>query len=443
MVGELSSDGQQQVWGNDLELMCNPNHELVTLAKRLKWSDLELQFLPLYAVNGRPSIPIRVMVGLLILAEMRHFSDEEAVKEFCQNVYWQFFCGYKTMSWEVPCHPTELGKFRKRIGPDGVERVLQWTVAHHQQQGSVQTKMVVIDSTVQEKNVTPPRDHKLYHRIAETVLAMAAAENICLRRSYRRVIKRHLMALRTRNFPRAKKQAARATRKLHTIAGALVRDFARKLSDDRRWEYEDDLARMQWILKQPLGGPGHVYSLHEPQVYCIAKGKDHKQFEFGTKVTLAIDPHSCVIVGAMNHAKNRHDSHVMAEVSEQIESLTGVKPHLMVGDKGYRDADEQQRLSKDGIRVITPDDLRRQPKGSAIYRWIRRHIKLRSRIEAVIGHLKSDHRLGRNMLRGWLGDEQNVLLAAIGWNIRKLIRFLVDFMQTWMWTLRPDALYRM
>ena len=428
MLGEQTNDGQQVIWGNGLKLLCNPNHELVRLAAQLEWSVLELRFAPLYSPMGRPSIPLRVMIGLLILAELRKFSDEETVKEFCQNVYWQYFCGYEIMSWEAPCHPTELGKFRQRIGPDGVEAILAWTIAHHQRQGTVQTQLVVIDSTVQEKNITTPRDHKLYRTIAETVLGLAASEGIVLRRSYRRVMKRHLMQLRTRNYPKGRRAAAKATRRLRTIAGALLRDFSRKISDERRWVHEDLIARMRWVLVQRAGGPEHIYSLHEPQTYCIGKGKDRVQYEFGTKVSLAIDPHSGVIVGAMNHAKHRHDSHVMAEVSGQIEDLTGAKPAEMLGDYGYRDASEQAKLLADGIRVITPDNLKRATKGTPHHRAMKRKLKLRSRIEAVIGHLKSDHRLGRNFLRGWIGDELNVLLAAVGWNIRKLIRFFGDFL---------------
>ena len=136
----------------------------------------------------------------------------------------------------------------------------------------------------------------------------------------------------------------------------------------------------------------------------------------------------------MNHAMNRHDSHVMAESSEQVEDITGTKPTIMIGDLGYRDADEQAKLLADGIRVITPADLKRATKGTAEYRALRRKLKLRSRIEAVIGHLKSDHRLGRNFLRGWQGDEQNVLLAAVGWNIKKLIRFFSGLLQELTWT---------
>lgn len=267
------------------------------------------------------------------------------------------------------------------------------------------------------------------------MLSLADTEGVVLRRSYRRVIKRQIMKLRTRNFPKAKKQAARATKRLRTIAGALLRDFCRKIKDDRRWVHEDLIARMQWVLVQEAGGPEHIYSLHEPQVYCMAKGKDRAQFEFGTKVTLAIDPKSGVIVGAMNHAKNRHDSHVMSEVSGQIESLTGTKPSIMIGDQGYRDADEQATLMNDGIRVVTPVDLKKAEKRTSDYRKLRKMMKMRSRIEAVIGHLKTDHRLGRNFLHGWLGDEQNVLLAAVGWNIRKLLRFLSEIFQVFGFSL--------
>jgi IS5 family transposase len=181
---------------------------------------------------------------------------------------------------------------------------------------------------------------------------------------------------------------------------------------------------MDVILHQKRGGPDHIYSLHEPDVRCIGKGKDHKQYEFGTKVTLAIDYRRGVIVAAMNHAKNIYDAHATAEISEQIEHLTGTKPTTIIGDQGYRDTAGNAQLTTEGIEVVTPADLKRATKGTPTWRRLRRLIRRRARIEPVIGHLKSGCRLCRNYLHGWEGDELNVLLAAAGWNLRKLLRLL-------------------
>jgi len=424
MLGKLPTEQQQTMWSPPLEMMLNPDHQLVKLASRLDWKKLEDEFGSLYAALGRPSIPIRVMVSLLLLQRMFDVSDEQVVKQWVQNPYWQHFSGMTSFQWKIPCDPTELIKFRKRIGREGAEKILAWTIETHQREGNVQVQTVVIDSTVQEKNVTTPRDHKLYRRIAERLLALAASEGVALRRSYRRTIRKQIMQLRTANFPRARKQARRAERRLKTIAGALLRDVQRKLTADRLVIHEAIFGTMSKILTQGRGGPEHIYSLHEPQTYCIGKGKDRAKYEFGTKVTLAIDPASCVIVGALNHQQNVYDGHITAEARDQIQDLTGTKPAIMIGDHGYRGAEEVAALAEDGTRVITPVDLRRSIKGTSEHRRLRKYLARRSRIEAVIGHLKAEHRLCRNYLHGVLGDELNVLLAAVGWNIKKLLRLL-------------------
>ena len=424
MLGKLPTEHQQTMWAPPLEMMLNPDHQLVKLAKSLPWDKLESEFGSHYAAIGRPSIPIRVMVSLLLLQRMFDVSDEQVVKQWVQNPYWQNFSGMTSFQWKIPCDPTELIKFRKRIGREGAEKILAWTIETHQREGNVQAETVIIDSTVQEKNITTPRDHKLYRRIAERLLALAASEGVVLRRSYRRTIRKQIMQLRTANFPRARKQARRAERRLKTIAGALLRDVQRKLTPERLTVHEETFGTMAKILTQERGGSDHVYSLHEPQAYCIGKGKDRAKFEFGTKVTLSIDPKSGVIVGALNHQHHVYDGHVTAEARDQIQDLTGTKPTVMVGDQGYRGAEVVAAMAEDGTQVVTPVNLRRSIKGTAEHRRLRKLLAQRSRVEAVIGHLKAEHRLCRNYLHGVLGDELNVLLAAVGWNLKKLMRLL-------------------
>lgn len=273
---------------------------------------------------------------------------------------------------------------------------------------------MVIDSAVQEKNLTTPRDHKLYRRIAERLLALVASEGVVLRRSYRRTIRKQIMPLRTVNFPHARTQARRAERRRKTITGALLREVQRKRTADRLAIHEETFGTMSKILTQGRGGPEHIDSLHEPQASCIGKGKDRAKDEFGTKVTLAIDPANCIIVGVLNHQQNIYDGHVTAEARDQIWDLTGTKPAIMIGDHGYRGAEVVAALAEDGTRVITPVDLRRSTKGTSEHRRLGKHLARRSWIEAVIGHLKAEHRLCRTYLQGVLGDERKVLLAAVG-----------------------------
>lgn len=434
MLGRLTSNPQQSLLAPDLALMLDPNHKLVRLAKQLPWDALEAELAGFYATSGRPSIPIRVMAAMLLLQRMFSLSDERLVEEWTQNPYWQHFSGMERFQWKVPCVPSELVKFRQRIGPEGCEKILAWTIQAHQARSAhpgakhrVQTDVVIVDSTVQEKNITTPRDHKLYRRVAERILAFAAAEGVRLRRTYRRTLRRLVLSLRTANFPKAKAKARKTTKRLKTIAGALRRDFGRKITEDRLPRYQRIFGVMDRILTQGIGGPDRVYSLHEPEAYCIAKGKDHKFFEFGTKASIVIDAQSGVIVAAMNHAKNIYDGHTIGELTEQMRWMTGKDPKTVVGDQGYKGAEIVASLKTDGIELVTPVDLKRTDKHTPAGRRIRRLLRRRARVEPVIGHLKSDHRLGRNFLHGQDGDEMNLLLAAAGWNLRKLLRFL------WLW----------
>ena len=139
---------------------------------------------------------------------------------------------------------------------------------------------------------------------------------------------------------------------------------------------------------------------------------------------MPIDPTTSGIVDDLNHPHNIYDGHVTAEARDQIKDLTGTKPPIMVGDHGYRGTDMVTALAEVGTQVITPVNLRKSIKGTAEHRRLRKLLAKRSRIEAVIGHLKAEHRLCRNYLHGVLGDELNVLLAAVGWNLKKLMRLL-------------------
>ena len=100
MLGKLPTEQQQTMWAPPLEMMLNPDHQLVKLAKRLPWEKLETEFGSLYAAVGRPSIPIRVMVSLLLLQRMFDLSDEQVVKQWVQNPYWQNFSGMTSFQWK-------------------------------------------------------------------------------------------------------------------------------------------------------------------------------------------------------------------------------------------------------------------------------------------------------------------------------------------------------
>jgi IS5 family transposase len=354
------------------------------------------------------------MVSLLILKQLYNLSDETIVERWIENPYFQFFSGESLFQWNFPCHPTDLVYFRKRIGEDGVEKIFQVSIELHGKKAK--EKEVLVDTTVQEKNITFPTDTKLYKRIIEHCVAIAEKEAIVLRQSYRRTTKKLILAQRFRRHPKNRKKARAAQRKLKTIAGRLVREIERKLPASSLVRYSQKISLFRKILKQKKDSTNKIYSIHEPQVYCISKGKDHKKYEYGSKASIAVTKKSGIIVGAVHFSKNIYDGHALPETLDQTTELVGRRPKVAICDRGFRG-----KSFVDGTRIVIP-----KPPGkrSTAYQKqkARKRFRRRAGIEPIIGHLKLDFRLMRNYLKGSVGDSINLMLAAAAFNFRKLLR---------------------
>ena len=327
MKGKDPNQHQLNLYSQRLAAQLNPKHPLYRLAERIPWDALEKEFEKHYSHTGRPAHPVRLMVGLLILKQLRNLSDEAVVERWVENGYYQFFCGEAFFQWELPCHPTDLVYFRKRIGQQGVEKILQVSIDLHGDKAK--ERELLLDTTVQEKNITFPTDTKLYRKIAEQCVDIAEKENIQLRQTYRRTIKGLMLDQRFRKHPKNYKRAKRSARKLKTIAGRLIRDLERKLSVEAYSHYLPLLAIFNRVMAQEKQSSNKIYSLHEPQVYCVGKGKDHKKYEFGSKASIAVTKDSGIIVGAVSHCRNVHDSKTLVEVISQSSELLGQCPEVV------------------------------------------------------------------------------------------------------------------
>jgi IS5 family transposase len=408
---------------------------LYQLAQALPWATFEEAFADCYSEEGRPAKPVRLMVGLLLLKQLHNLGDETVVAQWVQNPYWQFFCGCEDFQWELPCDPSDLVYFRQRIGEEGVAVIFAASAQLH---GKKATEAeVVIDSTVQEKAVTYPTDTKLCRRIIARCWKLADRHGVRLRRRYTKLVRQSLLAQRWRQHPKRRKEARRGVRRLRTIAGRLVRELTRKLPAAVVAAQAENFTLYRRVLAQKPRDTGKVYSLHEPHIYCVAKGKEHKKYEFGTKASLAMTKTGGILVAAVAHAENCYDGHTLPEVLEQAEVVQGERPDKAIVDRGYRGAREVG-----GTQILVPG---KAPAGqsSSQRQAMRRRFRRRCAIEPTIAHLKSDFRLARNYLRGFAGDSLNLLLAAAAWNFRKWLRFWRLFFQLLLVTLPRQALQRL
>ena len=393
---------------------CDPRQPLVKLAREINWQVFEESFGEYYSDQGRPAKPIRLMVGLLLLKQLENLSDEALVERWVQNPYYQYFCGLEQFQWEAPCDPSDLVYFRRRLGEEGASVILAVSAHLHKDHG--QEREIVVDTTVQEKNITHPTDTKLARKIIQRCWKLADQRGVQLRRRYRKEVRRHLMAQRWRQHPRRQKVARQGVRKLKTIAGRLIRELERKLPPTVREAQRENFALYRRVLRQQTKDTDKIYSLHEPQVYCVAKGKEHKQYEFGSKASVAMTRTHGVIVAAVAHPENIYDGHTLPEVLGLAEAVMGRRPTKAIVDRGYRG-----RREVEGTKVLVPERPPANQSRSQTAK-MRERFRRRAAIEPVISHLKHDYRLLRCFLKGQLGDALNLMLAAAAWNLKKWMR---------------------
>ena len=309
----------------------NQRHPLFLLANRIDWTIFEQAFSPLYSKDkGRPGKSIRLMVGLLMLKHIRNVSDESVVEQWSENNYYQYFCGETSFVCGVPCEASELVHFRRRIGEKGIELILQESIRVNGKDGHDDN--VSIDTTVQEKNITYPTDAKLYKKIIAKCQQITSEEQLPMRQSYTRTLKKLSRDQRFRNHPKNKVKARKADRRIKTIAGRLARELERNLPPDSKHLVKLELYKR--VLAQKRADKDKIYSLHEPETCCVSKGKEHKKYEFGNKASF-VKTNSGVIVGALGF-RNEYDGHTLDVALKQVGNLVGKLPKVATVDRGYR-----------------------------------------------------------------------------------------------------------
>lgn len=397
-----------------LEAILDKSHALYQLANRLNWDYLINELGPYYAEGpGRPEIPIRVIVGLHYLKYLENESDESVVEKFCENPYWQYFCGLETFVHQLPCHPTTLVKWRKRIGEKGVEKLLSHTIDTAKRERLLPEKLlkkVNVDTTVQEKAITFPTDTKLCHRMRIKLVQAAKHRGLKLRQTYVRVGKRACIMQTRYAHAGQMKRARKAFKKVKSYLGRVMRDIIRQVDVGQDAELAHLILQAEQLLKQEKDTPKKLYSLHAPEVECIAKGKAHKKYEFGCKVSVVTTCEEPWVLSILAHHNNPYDGATLKECLNKAEQHTQVKIENAFADKSYRG--KEHHPADVNVFIAGKKNLPVR---------LKKLLKARSGIEPIIGHLKNDHKLGRNYLLGKAGDKINAVLSGCAFNLNKIM----------------------
>jgi transposase, IS5 family len=432
---ERRDSGQSDLFRARLDQIVDGGHPLVKLGRAIDWRFLEERFGAAYTDEpGRPPLPTRLMAGLAILKAMHDLSDEALCDRWIENPYFQLFCGEEFFRHQAPFDRSSMTRWRQRMGEAKLNALVQESLA-----AAVRTKAAkpadfttaIVDTTVQPKAVTYPTDAKLMHRARERLVRLAKRLGVELRQSYERVGKYALIKQQRYAHAKQFKRAGRCLRQLKTYLGRVMRDIRRKIKGEP--ELEAAFARelmlagrvhmqnknLRPVRGEPADADRRVFSLHAPEVECIGKGKAHKPYEFGVKVSVATTIRRSKGGQFITHVQalpgKPYDGHTLATVIPAIEAQIGATLKRIIADAGYKGhrAPETHRF-----RVYTAG----QKRGMTLA--IKRQMKRRAAVEPVIGHAKDDHRMDRNYLAGRTGDAINAVLAAVGYNFRRLINWL-------------------
>lgn len=428
---------QEDIFRGRLSNELNPKHEMMILSRLIPWDGLESEFSDLYqsngSVGGQPPKPIRLMIGILLLQHLHNLSDEQVVRTWVENPYWQFFCGYDFLQWNFPIDPSSLTRFRNRMGADRMEKILSLTVAVAVESKAVKVndlKKVIVDTTVMPKHIEFPTDSKLLGKARERLVKLAAKNGIDLRQNYNLVAKTLLRKISGYLHAKQMKRARKAIKHLRTIVGRVVRDVERKISNSNQENFSPEnsenlseifdpiLTQTKRLLAQQRKDKNKLYSLHEPDVACISKGKARQRYEFGCKVSITTTHKQGLAISSQALPKNPYDGHTLKPALESAEKITGVEIDSAFVDRGYKG----HGVESDPLRNHTKIFISGQRRG--LTKSLKKQLKRRSAIEPMIGHMKQEGKLGLCRLKGIVGNQLNALLTGVGHNLRLILNHI-------------------
>jgi len=362
------------------------------------------------------------MVGCLLLKHLYNLGDDRIPEYWVRDVYFQYFCGYEFFEHKFPFDPSDFVHFRDRIGAEGIGKIFAYSVHIHGKKLPGQTNFVLSDTTVQENNTTFPTDAKLCKKVIDKCNEIAKRENIKQRQRYTRVSKQLVQDTYNGKHPKRMKQASKAKRRLKTIANTLLRELERNMNQEQKKQYKQELSLFKRAVNQQKDDKDKIYSLHKPFTRCIAKGKAHKQYEFGNKVGMITTGKKGrkIITAIKAFFDNLYDGDTIEPLLEQMKDNNLKLPKELVYDRGGKG----RKQIKD-VNIITPDKPKANQTASE-KRQKRNKCRARAAIEPIFGHLKKDFRMEQNYLWGKKGIQINAYLAATAWNLKKMMEILKE-----------------
>jgi len=425
----VTKEKQGRLFYDALSRLLDPNNKLYKLRELIDWEGLEAKALGAIDIKqyGRNKKCNRVMLALLMLQAMYNGSDNYTETEFKENMYWQYFCGYEYIERTAVVSESSIRRFRNAIGESGYNAIMKELLRIGVKIGAFKKKdleSAIIDTTVQIKNIKHPHDAYLMEKARRKVVKLCKELGIKLNETYEKSFKYNMMRLWKYSKESKVKKRWKLMKKLKTLLGRLLRICERGIAKLQLSESEaETLSRAKKIHAQSVLKKQEkeayklenniLYSFHAPEVECIGKGKLNKPYEFGNKVSVAVSGKGNFVVAIKSFHGNPYDGHTLDQTVQEIRKIVDETLKQVFVDRGYAGNNFSEKS-----KVYSPNSKKKLTKND------KKMLKRRSAIEPIIGHLKNFCRMGKNYLKGVVGDIINPLISAIGLNMRCLANHL-------------------
>lgn len=426
------SQKQERLFEERLSTKLNPKNKLYKLRDLVNWSELEARALPNIEIKqfGRNKRDHRVMLALSMLQAMYNGSDSFTEEELKENIYWQYFCGYEYLQQDLDVSEATIRRFRNDLGEDGYNEILKELLRIGLKVGALKKKdleSVIIDTTVQIKNIKHPHDVYLMETAREKVVDLCKRLGIPLNETYAKTFKYKTIKLWKYKEDSKARQRRKIMISLKVRLGRLIRICQRGIEKSKLELSEEDgaiLSRAKNIHAQSILKKKDkdiykkenkiIYSFHATEVECIGKGKLNKPYEFGNKVGIAVSGRGNFVLGIKSFHGNPYDGHTLEQTVVELRKLSPETSKIFVdlGYTGHNFKEKGKVFTAKTKKTLSNDDKKMQ--------------KRRSAIEPIIGHLKNFGRMGRNYLKGVVGDIVNPLISAVGLNLRRIANILKE-----------------
>jgi IS5 family transposase len=426
------SQKQERLFGEKLSIQLNRKNKLYKLRDLVNWPELEAKALTKIEIKqfGRNKKDHRVMLGLSMLQAMYNCSDSFTEEELKENIYWQYFCGYEYMQQDIDVSEATIRRFRNALGEEGYNEILKELLRIGVKVGALKKKdleSAIIDTTVQIKNIKHPHDVHLMETARAKVVDLCKRLGIPLNETYAKTFKYRTIKLWKYKEDSKARQRRKIMISLKVRLGRLIRICQRGIEESKLELSAEDSAILsivknihaQSVLKKKdkdIYKKEHkiIYSFHAPEVECIGKGKMNKPYEFGNKVGIAVSGRGNFVLGVKSFHGNPYDGHTLDQTVSELRKLSPETSKIFVdlGYTGHNFKEKGKVFTSKTKKALSTDDKKMQ--------------KRRSAIEPIIGHLKNFGRMGRNYLKGIIGDIVNPLISAVGLNLRRITNILKE-----------------